>query len=68
MPSITGQSGQASTVELALVSTLKGRQIMYFLSEVLTIRTDLCTVCIGGDRSRVLTIQAYVESTSPAGY
>ena len=35
------------------VSTSKGRQNQYFLSEVLTIRTDICTVGIlGGDRLR----------------
>ena len=48
-----------------LGSTLKGKQNQYFSSEVLTIKTDLCTVCTytlvcvwGG--GGVLTIQEYL--------
>ena len=35
-----------------LVSTSKVVQNQYFLSEVLTVRTDLCTVCIGENRMK----------------
>ena len=46
-----------------LVRTSKGRQNQYFLSEVLTIRTDVCTVCtvcIGGTECGALAIQECV--------
>ena len=44
-------------IQKDLLSKVRQREdkisiIMYFLSEVLTIGADLCTVCIGGDRLR----------------
>ena len=59
---------------------IKGNTNLYSLLVVLTIRADLCTVCIGGDRSRstsvlfrstyvrtnqVLTIQGMYGCTKP---
>ena len=47
--------------ETFLVSTyLKGDTKSVFLSEVLTIGTELCTVCIGGTKRGVLAIQKYI--------